>query len=143
VVLFAMPITAGCSFHRSITNEAVRSLDPTFLVVGATTRGDVLRRLGPPAPSDLIRADVSPDQPRFLRYSCVDTKVVRFEPSYIVSLPFRWSDSDEVYSLLLEFDEGDVLSAAYESARSSVWRPIQEDSGGSPARVHELGRTDR
>ena len=138
-VALAWPPLAGCRFHRTVVNEHVRTLDPSALRIGETTWTDAIRELGPPVsantPQKLLRAELNQ---RSLRYVAAESKAVR------VGIPFtngmlalRWSDTQNTYVLLLEFDEDQRLTGVYETRKETIWAPFTRE----PKRMPPVTRT--
>ncbi len=126
--------TAGCTFHRTVVNEHVRTLDPSALEIGETTWHEAMRELGPPVsantPQKLLRAELNQ---RSLRYLAAESRAVRLGlPLIYLRLPFRWSDSQNTYELLLEFDEDRRLTGVYETERETIWPPFASEPQRKP-----------
>ncbi len=136
VLSFALTaLTAtGCAFHRTVVNEKVLRLDLSKLRIGETTWIQALEELGPPVsantPQQLLRAEL--DQ-RSLKYVAAEGKTIVFMvPLFVAALPFRWSDVQNTYELLLEFDEEKKLTGAYETRRQAIWRPLTKQPERKP-----------
>jgi hypothetical protein len=125
---------AGCTFHHTLVNENVLRLDTSDLRVGETTWLEALEQLGPPVsantPQQLLRARIDE---RTLRYVAAEGKSVGLMvPLVITTLPFRWSDVQNTYTLLLEFDENKKLKAAHQTRRESIWWPLAKQAERKP-----------
>ncbi len=129
----------GCTLHRTVVNEHVRGLDPSTLRIGETTWTDAVRELGPPVsantPQQLLRSEV---RQRSLKYVSAESTTVRLMiPLMVVALPVRWSDTQNSYELLLEFDENQRLTGVYETCRETIWQPFESE----PKRTPPITRT--
>ncbi len=127
VLLLALALgfsASGCTWARIVVNERVKTLDPSFIVEGQTTWREVLRRLGPPTsqPSD-----------RSLIYSSSDQRVTEFGGGLFLWLPFHWSDQQQVYALLVEFDDNGVVTGVYRTERGTIRPPFQGERKRRPA----------
>jgi len=126
--------STGCVLHRTVVNERVRDLDPSTLRIGETTWTDAVRELGPPVsantPQQLLRAEI---QQRSLKYIAAESTEVRLMiPLMVVALPVRWSDTQNLYELLLEFDENQRLTGVYETCRETLWLPFETEPKRTP-----------
>lgn len=121
LVILAAP---GCSFQRTVRNDGVRDLDPSFIEVGKTTWLEVFQELGPPTGLPSLR---------YLKYTATDrrTSLFRLRLLFLV-LPFRWSDQQRVEELLVEFDSGGVVSGVYKSWMNTVRPPLQGEESRLP-----------
>jgi hypothetical protein len=133
-VTLLWPSSTGCALHRTVVNEHVRDLDPSTLRIGETTWTDAVRELGPPVsantPHQLLRADV---QQRSLKYVAAESTAVRLMiPLMVAALPVRWSDTQNSYELLLEFDENQRLTGVYETCRETIWQPFESEPKRPP-----------
>lgn len=157
LVVLAGSLLTGCSFHRTVVNDGVRYLDPSFITVGKTTFREVLKEFGPPrtwrtdmgqlgpplaGPDNLGDFGVpSPTSSiRHLKYSCADTRVTRLDLAYWLHLPFNWSDEREVEELLVEFDEKGVVSGVFRSLRDTIRPPLQGEGSRLPLITENLER---
>ena len=134
VVTLAGLSTTGCAFHRTVANEHVRTLDPSTLRIGESTWTDAILALGPPVsantPQKLLRAELNQ---RSLRYVAGEANSVSLRiPLIYAMLPFRWSDSQTSYELLLEFDEDQRLTGVYETQRETIWPPFASEPKRKP-----------
>ena len=122
----------ACSFHRGTVNGHLRSLDPSRIVVGRSTWRDVLRELGTPAAATHERLTREVPTLEYFRYVAVVGNTVGFTPSYWVSLPCEWRDTQRVYELLVEFDGAGVVSDLCVRTEDSIWRPLEGDADRVP-----------
>jgi hypothetical protein len=125
---------AGCTFHRTVVNEHVRTLDPSSLKIGETTWTEAIRELGVPVsanrPQKLLRAELNQ---RSLRYIASESHSVGLRiPLMYAVLPFRWSDTQNSYELLLEFDEDQRLTGVYETYEETIWPPFTSEPKRKP-----------
>ena len=137
-VLLVAALGSGCVYSRQVTNERVRSLETSRIVVGETTVLDVLNAWGPPAavdPMELLQP-VAPTlfelRPGMFRYVSREVRCNSFLatgpiPSAPVPvaprLPFLWCDDQPIYVLVLEFDEAGVVKRISKGTTETVWRP--------------------
>ena len=131
LIFGACVLVTGCSFHRTVINEGVRDLDPSFIVVGKTTWLEVLKRFGPPN---------SDPSTRHLKYTCSDSRSTEFEGGYVLQLPYLWSDDQLVEELLVEFDTRGVVSDAYRIKRHVVRPPFQGEGSRQATVTTQLAR---
>jgi len=115
---------AACTFSRTQSNAAFRTLDPTPIVVGESTMRDVLRAFGPPSGATTERIAGLESTVSF-RYACADERAFTVLLPYIVVAPFKWGDKQDGTTLIVEFDERGVVLDMYRTRRRSVWRPFQ------------------
>jgi len=126
--------SVGCAFERVVTNEGVRNLDLSNIVVGETDRLGVIRELGlPPAdlPEEIATRGIARD---YLRYGVFESRCFRigFDAILIIT-PFRRCSRFRSYELGVEFDEQGIVSGVYEMRRDGVWPPFGgEDDIGEP-----------
>ena len=135
LVMLASLSATGCTVHRTVVNERVLRLDPSNLRIGETTWVEALEELGPPVsantPQQLLRAQLDE---RTLKYVAAERKIIGLLVPVIVGvLPFRWSDLQNTYELLLEFDENKKLTGVYETRREAIWRPWAKEPERKPA----------
>lgn len=138
---------SGCVYAKHVTNERVRSLETSRIVVGETTVLDVLNAWGPPAPVDPMELlnPLAPTlfelRPGLFRYVSRETRCNSFlatgpipsAPFPIAPrLPFLWCDDQPTYVLVLEFDEAGVVKRVSKGTTEAVWRPW---SSGDDRRV--------
>jgi len=140
-LLLALAVLPGCSFHKTITNDHVRSLDASSIEVGKTTQMEVLETLGPPAPVMATESALKNVSERHFVYSCWESREFELLVAYILFLPFQWSDFRSVEDLVVEFDERGIVSDLYRVKDHCIWRPFRKDAGRGPAVVE--GRTGR
>lgn len=128
---------SGCSFNRTLVNPGTAGMDTAFINVGQTTATDVLNTLGCPSP--IVNWDnercVSD---RHLRYTTTEIKNVQFAFGYGVFFPFKWSDSQVIEELLIEFDEQRVVTGVSRTSRDTIWRPLQSEEKRAPLVFQDL-----
>ena len=118
---------ASCTFHRTQSNAAHRDLDPSGLTVGESTWRDVLRELGPPSGSSTERFTAGLTSMSTFHYACADEKQFTMLLAYFLYLPFKWTDKEIGYELVVEFDSQGVISDLYSVRDRAVWRPFQSE----------------
>lgn len=137
--LLAVGLTA-CSFHKLRINEGVDFLEPEKLVVGQSTRLQVIQSLGlppPDFPEELGTRGVSRD---YLRYGVFEQRcfTIGFQQVLLIT-PFRWCAAERVHEIGVEFDQNGILTGITETTRKVPWVPFQS-AGPEPLSVRELGR---
>ena len=124
---------SGCTFHRGVINPHVRDLDVSTLKVGETTWVDAIRKLGFPvsanAPEEMLRAELDE---RSLKYVAAEYRTFEIGVPYLVQFGFRWTDVQNTYEVLLEFDENDRLVDIYETKRETIWKPWEDEGDRTP-----------
>ena len=132
-VLGAAALLGGCAFQKTVFNPHVRSLDPSWVVIGETTWEDVLDRWGPPMPpTDQLLTSALPTL-RFFRYPLTEstTFAVMLPPSYVI-LPWAWNDQQRTRDVFIEFDDDGVASDCYVRTEDTIWRPFETEAGREP-----------
>lgn len=124
VVVVACLLPA-CTFHRTQSNAYSRELDVSSIAVGASTWRDVLNELGPPSGSTTEKITASLTSMASFRYACADEKQFTMLLAYFLYLPFKWTDKQSGYELIVEFTPRGVVSDLYAVQGESVWRPFQ------------------
>ena len=137
--LLVLGLTA-CSFHKLRINEGVDLLEPEKLVVGQSTRLEVIQSLGLPPPDFPEEAGTRGVSRDYLRYGVYERRCFRigFENTLLIS-PFRWCADERVHEIGVEFDESGILRGITETTRKVPWVPFQS-AGPEPLSVRELGR---
>lgn len=139
-VLSMLFLLSGCAFHKSVTNDAVRRMDTSFIRLNETTSHDVVTRFGPPPPlpDNLQREKVFTED--FLRYSCIETKTARFEIGYILILPFAWTDTQAVDEILIELNPDRTVRNVVRTRRETRWAPLESEDSRKPAKTQCLSQ---
>ena len=114
--LTLVALTCSCTFNRTVMNEKVRHLDPSFIELGKTTWREVVRELGPPDPNIRVL--------RQLMYTSTDRRTSSLRLGSIVILPFRWYEEARVERLMIELDEKGVVVGVYRSERDATRPPF-------------------
>ena len=145
LVMYVLLSETGCTVHRTVVNERVLRLDPSSLRIGETTWIGALEELGPPisanTPQQLLRAQLNE---RSLKYVAAEGKTMGLMiPVMVGALPFRWSDVQNTYELLLEFDENKKLTGVYETRRGAIWRPWAKEPERKPPVTRTILGGDR
>ncbi len=117
-------VLPGCTFHRMQSNAAFRDIDPTSITVGESTWRDVLNELGPPSGATTERINAGLNSMSTFRYSCADQKTFSWLFAVLLVLPFKWSDNQTGYELVVELDPEGIVSDLYAVTDDSVWRPF-------------------
>jgi hypothetical protein len=128
-------LASGCTFHRVITNEGVRDLDPSGLVIGKSNWRDCIRELGLPAASTSEQVGQELPTLRFFSYTCTDRKTAGFVITRWISVPLQWSDEQSDRQLVVEFDTNGMVKDLYATEKRAIWRPLQ---GESPRESHSV-----
>ncbi len=115
---------AGCTFHRTQSNHQLRELDPESIKIGESTWHDVLDKLGPPSGGTVEKIRAGTSMMAF-HYACADQKSFNVVLAYLLSLPFKWTDKQMGFELIVEFDAKGVVADVYAVREHSVWRPFQ------------------
>lgn len=137
--LLTLGLTA-CAWHRTEINEDVHALDPTGLVVGKTTRLELIQQLGLPPPDFPEEAGTRGVSRDYLRYATFEQRCFRIGLMQMALItPFRWCNAERTYEIGAEFDEDGILSALTETTRKVPWPPFGE-LAEEPLTVRELGR---
>ena len=147
VVLLSLLVCAsgsGCVYSKQVTNERIRSLETSRIVVGETTVLEVLEEWGPPAPVDVngllppVRRNLYSLDATMLRYVSRELKCNSFlaaapiigAPVPIMPrLPFVWCDDQSSYVIVLEFDAEGVVKRVSKGTTEVVWRPWSSGDG--------------
>lgn len=132
-------LLAGCAFSKTTVNEGWQDLDPSGLAVGRSTFLDVLDRLGPPALASEEKYARELPNLRAFRYPVAASRAVYFTPGYWISLPCVWTDDQRPCELLVEFDDGGVVSRITARKEGTIWRPLQGESSRAAPSTRFLG----
>jgi len=138
LLLAALIQLTACSFHKSITNDWVRDLDPSSIEVGKTTQFEVLDILGPPAPTSTTDRATKNVSARHFKYSCWETRTCGIVVGYILVLPFSWNDQREVEELVVEFDDNGIVSDLYRVKDDCIWQPLQGEGSREPMTMERM-----
>lgn len=137
--LLLIVVLPACTYHKSVTNEWVKHVDTSQIVVGESTHMDVLEKIGPPSPVFASERAVKNVASSHFIYSCWENRGVDFNIGYILVLPFGWTDQRVVESLVVEFDDKGLVSDIYRVKDDLIWRPLQGEGSRDPREVEFLG----
>jgi len=135
----ALIVLPACQFHKSITNDWIRHLDPSAIEVGKTTQIEVLENFGCPTPVFTTEKALKNVSDRHFVYSCFESREVELLLAYYLILPFKWEDERSVEDLVVEFDERGVVSDFYRVRENCIWRPLQGEGSREPIDLEHLG----
>lgn len=128
---------SGCTFARTTSNSRFRDLDASPIVIGKSTWRDVLNTLGTPSGASSERLSSGVPNMVTFRYNCLDEKRTSFVFSYLLKLPWQWTDRQIGHSLIVEFTSEGTVSDLYEVGQAAVWRPFSDENQPS---LRLLGR---
>lgn len=138
-LLLLAGLAAGCTFARTTSNEVFRDLDANAIVIGKSTFRDVLNTLGTPSGASAERIGNGVPNMVTFRYNCLDQKQVSFLFSYLLKLPFQWSDKQTGHALIVEFTADGTVADLCEVGQSAVWMPFQSEA---TPHLRVLGRSE-
>jgi hypothetical protein len=139
LLALCLAFSSGCAFHRLVSNEEVRNLDPSGIVAGESTIVDVIFKLGLP-PADLPEEVGTRGVGRyFLRWAVFDSRCFRigFEQLFLIT-PFRWCSDAYSYDISVEFDDAGVVTSVFQTERENVWRPFGGEKSAEPTSLKQL-----
>lgn len=114
VALFLLLSAAGCSFSRAIVNPHHARHDTSWIVIGKTTRADVVERLGMPPGEIGGRSGVKGDT---MRWVTSDAFTCTLEAGWLVTPTFEVSRERHQHDLLVAFDSSGVVTLVSRSER--------------------------
>jgi hypothetical protein len=106
VLLLAAFLLNGCKIARDQVNLHVRDIDTSWIEPGATTRRQVIDRIGIP-PSAKGLSGVTADA---FRWTLYDKCTCTLEVGYIVTPTFELSHAHFAEDILVKFDESGVVT---------------------------------
>lgn len=140
VALVALLSLSACTFSKIQVNKSLKDMDVSSIEVGETTWREVLRTLGPPAPTGDQENPLKNASARHLKYVFFESKYTAFLFGYIAILRFDWTDDQSVRELLVEFDEDGVVSGIFRTTNDTIWRPLQGEGSRDPQVNEDLSK---
>ena len=163
-LLSVILLLTGCSFSKNVSNPDVKNMDISFIMPGITAKDEILQRLGPPsvaagraagaaklsllsgsvggAPSSKPQAGPpGTGSDTILHYSCSETRVTEFFPSYYLYLDFSWSDTQTVDEITILLNPDRTVNEVIRTKRCTIRRPFESESDRKPAKTIWLNTT--